>query len=131
MAKFKPALELASLGKSKMTYFLDNKSSWQAGKRAQYMNELTRKQASLIFRARSRMIKVKGNYKNGHQNLTCRLCGIPEESQTHILEECQVMHPDESNKVSKHQLFSEDTDALRLTAGKVDKILERLGETVY
>ena len=77
------------------------------------------------------MIKVKGNYKNGHQNLNCRLCGTDEETQTHILEECHVMHPDETNKVSRHQLFDENTDALRLTAQKIDKILEKLGEVVY
>ena len=95
------------------------------------MNELTRKQTSLIFKARCRMIKVKGNYKNGHQNLTCRLCGADEESQNHILEECQVIHPDETNKVSRHQLFNDNTDALRLTAQKIDKILEKLGKIVY
>ena len=131
MNKFKPAVELASQGKSKMAYFLDSKTNWQSGKRAQYMNELTRKQSSLIFKARCRMIKVKGNYKNGYPDLTCRLCGSEEESQTHILETCHMMHPDDTNKVSKLQLFSENADALRLTAKKIDKIMEKLSELVY
>ena len=90
--KSKPATEQACVGKSKMTYYLEGKNGWQPGKRAQYMNELTRKQTSLIFKARTRMLKIKGNYKNGYTNLTCRLCGKEEESQPHILEECPVVH---------------------------------------
>ena len=120
----------ACQGKSKMTYFTEKKDVWQPGKRAKYMNELTRKQTSLIFKARSRMLKVKCNYKNGFQDLTCRLCKMGEETQSHILEECQAMHPNNSNKVPKHQLFNEDTDALRQIAKKLESITEKLGETV-
>ena len=131
MAQFKPDIEIGCQSKSKMTYFLDNKENWQPGKRAQYMNELTRKQTSLIFKARCRMIKVKGNYKNGHPNLICRLCGEKEETQTHILEECPTMHPNDTNKVSRHQLFNEDAGALRQTAHNLNQIMEKLGEILY
>ena len=64
-----------------MTYFLESKESWTPGIRAQYMSELTRKQTSLIFRARCRMTKVKGNYKNGYHDLKCRICNKEEETQ--------------------------------------------------
>ena len=96
-----------------MTYFLENKTGWHPDKAAPYMNELTRKQTSLIFKARSRMLKVKGNYKNGYPELSCRLCKKAEETQTHILEECEKIHCDDAIKVPKHQLFDEDTDTLR------------------
>ena len=130
-ANFKNAVELACQDKSKMKYFLENKQDWSTGKRADYMNELTRKQTSLIFRARCRMIKIKGNYKNGHHDLRCRLCKKETETQTHILEECPSLHKNETLKVPKHQLFSEDTGTLIETAKTLEKILECLSGEVY
>ena len=57
-----------------MAFFYENTPEWKPNEPATYMKTLTRKQTSTIFKARSRMIKVKGNYKNGHPNLTCRIC---------------------------------------------------------
>ena len=37
------------------------------------MNRLTRKQASIVFKTRTRMIKVKGNYKNGYSSEHARV----------------------------------------------------------
>ena len=128
--KYRMKLEQSAQGKSKIEYYMEAKNNWQPEKRAQYMNELTRKQTSLIFKARTRMLKVKSNYKNGHPNLTCRMCKTEEETQTHILEECPVVHPDETNKIPKHQLFSEDTGTLREIAIKIGKIQEKLDEVV-
>ena len=114
-----------------MTYFFSNKQEWQPGTRPKYMNELTRKQTSLIFKARSRMLKVKGNYKNGYPDLKCRMCMREEETQTHILEECLTMHPDNAIKVPKHLLFDENTGTLRQIANNLEKILEKLSDVVY
>lgn len=113
-----------------MTYFLEVKDNWTTGTRAKYMNELTRKQASMIFRARSRMIKVKGNYKNGHLDLKCRMCKDYEETQNHILQECSVLHPNNSLLVPKHRLFDEDTGTLGETANTLEIIMDRLNEVV-
>ena len=129
-AKFKRVAESASPGKSKLTYFLEGKCDWQSGKRANYMNELTRKQTSLIFKARTRMIKVKGNYKNGQNDLTCRICKNNEETQTHILEECLALHQNDTTKIPRHQLFSTDIGTLRTVAYKIENILEKLGDAV-
>ena len=95
------------------------------------MSTLTRKQSSLIFKARTRMIKVKSNYKNGFNDLNCRFCKNEEETQPHILEICPNLHPDDTTKVPKHQLFSEDTDTLRAMANKLNDIMEKLSEIVY
>ena len=67
------------------------------------MNKLTRNQASLIFKARTRMLKVKSNYKNGNINLQCRICNKNEETQKHALEECE-----EINK--NHQKVTQQND---------------------
>ena len=127
---FKPTMEETCQGKSKMTYFLEDKENWLPGTRAKYMNELTRKQASMIFRARCRMIKVKGNYKNGHKDLKCRMCKNHEETQTHILQECPVLHTSDALKVPKHRLFNESIDTLRETANTLEIIMDRLNEVV-
>ena len=77
------------------------------------------------------MIKVKGNYKNGHKDLSCRMCKTDEETQTHILEECPIMHQNNDLKVPKKHLFSEDTGTLRVTADALEKLMEKLNEVVY
>ena len=58
--------------RSKLKLYLEGKGCWTPEKPAEYMKALTRKQASTIFKTRTRMLKVKGNYKNGYPDLTCR-----------------------------------------------------------
>ena len=60
--------------KSKLKHFLEGKGHWTAETPANYMQKLTRKQASTIFKLRTRMTKVKGNYKNGYPDMMCREC---------------------------------------------------------
>ena len=112
--------------KSEMQYFLEYRKEWKPTKRPQYMSELTRKQTSLIFKARSRMLKIKGNYKNGHSDLTCRICKNDQETQTHILEECPGVHSNDTNKIPKHQLFTNDTGALKQIANKLEYIMAKV-----
>ena len=112
--------------KSKMRYFSESKPNWTPGRRAKYMDELTRKQVSLIFKARTRMLKFKGNYKNGHKDQACRACKNEAETQNHVLEECPAIHQDTSTKIEKAQLFSEDTGTLRKVSEKLEKIMDRL-----
>ena len=113
-----------------MDYFLELKEGWNPGKRAKYMNVLTRKQASTIFKARTRMLKVKANYKNGHTDLMCSKCKKEPETQKHILEECPGIHTDEATKVPKHLIFSEDPGTLKVIADKISKIMDKLSEMV-
>ena len=77
--------------RSKLNFFLQGKKEWKPEEPAEYMKKLTRKQVSTIFKARTRMLKVKGNYKNGHRDLTCRACGYELETQGHVLSECAVL----------------------------------------
>ena len=69
--------------KSKMKFYKDNKiTNEKTTKRPSYMEELTRNQVSIIFKARTRMLKVKSNYKNGNTNLLCRLCKKKKKPKT-------------------------------------------------
>ena len=48
-------------------------------------NNTNIKEKSFIFASRSRMIDVKGNFKNGLTDLMCRKCSQSVEDQEHIL----------------------------------------------
>ena len=84
------------------------------------MEELTRDQVSINFKARTRMLKVKSNYKNGNTNLLCRLCKKDEETQKHALEECEEINK-QQKQVTTTMIFDEIHKILRETA----KIIER------
>ena len=111
--------------KSKMKYYLEGIQNWEPGKRANYMNKLTRNQTSIIFKARTRMLKMKANYKNGNSNLTCRACGKAEETQTHVLEECSTINKEQPS-ITKEMIFTTSVKELKTTTGIIEKRLEIL-----
>ena len=125
---FKKKLETTSKNKSKMEYYLEGKKEWKPQKRANYMQELTRNQVSTIFKTRARMIKVKANYKNGNENLVCRLCKKEQETQQHILEECEIINQ-KVEKATKDMVFDENVDELRKTAKIIENRLQMLEES--
>ena len=47
--------------KTKTKFYLENKRNPQVGRRAKYLDQCNRMQASLIFRARNRMLSLKRN----------------------------------------------------------------------
>ena len=118
-------LKASAENKSKMQFYLEGKQSWSTCKRAAYISKLTRNQASTIFKARTRMTKVKGNYKNGHKDLLCRLCGKNEETQKHILEECEKLKT-VTKGISKEMIFVENVEELLETAVRIQKRMEIL-----
>ena len=115
-------------GGSKIRYYLDGKT-WNPEEPAKYMQSLTRKEASTIFKARTRMTKFKGNYKNQYPDQTCRACKKHPETHHHALYECEIMKSEVSNSITRPELFSEDTETLKILANKIDNICERLNET--
>ena len=79
-----------------------------------------RNEASTIFNARTRMTKVKSNYKNMFKNnSSCRACGKTEESHDHVLSGCQIIPNDNSNKVASNEFFEDDPDELKTVAFKI------------
>ena len=122
---FEKVLRNNADNKSKMIYYMEGKQTWKAGNRAKYLSKLTRNQVSTIFKARTRMLKVKSNYKNGNKNLNCRLCGTSEETQKHILEECAVLNT-EIPTISKEMLFQENPEELKMVITNIEKRMEKL-----
>ena len=110
--------------KSKIRYLIDN-AKGDLFYRKPYLQKLNRRNASTIFKTRCRMTKVKMNYKGKKQNLTCRLCGLVEETQDHVLFECSKNNLDPNITLIKENVFEEnDINSLRKTASAITKILE-------
>ena len=89
------------------------------------MNKLTRNQVSTIIQAKSRMLDVKLNYKNKHTNLDCRLCNKEQESQKHILEECENLKM-ALPAVTTNMIFTTNVTELKKTAKIIEDRMEVL-----
>ena len=126
---FKKTIEETAQTKSKMKYYMENlQRDWQPRKRPEYIEQLTRNQVSTIFKARTRMLKTKANYKNGNSSLICRLCRKEEETQEHILESCEELN--KKHKIAtKPMIFSEKIKELKETIKIIDTRMETLENT--
>ena len=98
------------------------------------MQKLTRMQVSIIFKARTRMMKTKDNFKGKFTDKKCRFCGKQDETQRHILEECAKNMPQTTNLTVMHkEIFSENLIVLKNAARKLDiinKELEKMWEKI-
>ena len=77
------------------------------------MDKCNRHQVQSIMLARSRMMSVKNNYKKKHNDLKCRFCNTSDETQTHILQECQKIDREKYPPVSKEEMFEENPEKLK------------------
>ena len=116
--------------KPKVEFLLQNSNPYDKDT-PKYLTELCRNHTSIIFKARTRMIKVKRNFKTKYKNnLMCRGCGKEEETQLHVLQECKVIHTDETTKIYQQDLFdnSKETTKLQEMANKLIKIEEQINK---
>ena len=138
---FKKDLKNKATNKSKVQHLLNGKKEeWGINKRHPYLNELTRNQASALFKARTRMIRAKANEKGAHirknadgttsHNLECRFCqSKPEETQKHLLEECDSLHIDDSTKITNDEIFAEfNREETKTTANKILRIIDLIDQ---
>ena len=93
-----------------------------------YMLKLNRFDLSTIFKARTRMLDVKTNFKNRHKNnLRCRLCKLDEETQAHVLQYCPELHEDDTTKISYEDIYeNEDMPKLRAVANKIRDTMDKM-----
>ena len=129
--EFKTKLEAAANSKSKVKHLIDGKVEWTQGTREKYMTELTRTETSTIFKARTRMLDIKNNFRGKYQTMECRGCGKEDETQEHVFNQCTGIHTTEESKIKNEEIFSTDTRALRRTTVKIQSTLERLKSEVH
>ena len=111
--------------KTKTQYFLKN-TKWKVGERPKYMNELARQEASIIFKARTRMLDVKNNFRGKYKDTKCQKCPENIETQEHVLETCHGIHTDPSTKITTNEIFENDTKKLKTTSTKITNILKEI-----
>ena len=112
--------------KTKAKYYMDNKRNMRPGTRAKYMDKCNRMEINTIFRARTRMLKAKSNFRNMYQDTMCRMCKEEEEDQEHVLENCQNEERKKIGKVTAEDIFEENTEKLKETAGTIQRIMDLL-----
>ena len=109
---FKNRMNSASNSKSKVKHLLEGINNWKVGTRPKYMNQLNRFQVSTIFKARTRMLDIKNNFRGKYNNITCRGCGEVNETQEHVLNECKSIHQNENTRVEQKDIFSNNITTL-------------------
>ena len=123
---FKQETERQGKKKSKVQH-LDEQTHWKPGTRKPYLDKLTRKQASTIFKARTRMLEIKENYKNMYKNnMKCRACGLFDETQIHVMNQCQKLHTDNSTKVFNAEINHQCNVIVKDAVEKIQDIIQKL-----
>ena len=102
---FKNKIDGEGRDKSKIKHLLEGIREWTPQVRQPYMDRLTRTQVSHIFKARTRMLDIKNNFRGKYENLTCGACKNAPETQQHILEECPNIHINDEYIVKKDDVF--------------------------
>ena len=70
--------------------------------------KLTIEEKRLFFRIKNRLIDVKCNYKKKFGNqLECRLCGAPEESQAHLVDCIEILSDDKVKKALESFVYED------------------------
>ena len=118
--------------KSKVKHLLEGIREWNPQVRQPYMDQLTRSQVSHIFKARTRMLDIKNNFRGKYENLTCRACKNAPETQQHILEECPSIHINDDYIVKKRRyIWHRKKELEKKTAKKIRHIMQTLYNKSY
>ena len=126
---FQDNINNAGREKSKITHLLQGRKTWAPGIRPTYINTMNRFQSSIIFKARTRMIPVKNNFRNQYKDTQCRGCKAEIETQEHILTKCGQIHKDQTTIVQSEDYFSEDIETLKKAATNIQSILDMIEQS--
>ena len=123
--EFRRELIRTALEKSKCKYYLNTADMRTDNDKTKYTNKLNRIEVSTIFKTKTRMIDTRTNYKGKYQDTRCRHCELHQETQEHILEKCKKLHKNDTNKVTQQDLTMTPGLLLRMTAEKIQNIMDR------
>ena len=87
-------------------------------------NSLTKKEKCFVFKARSRTLDVKCNFKLGQSNLECRLCNTHPENQESLLT-CPALVTDEDLPASQQPPYSDIFSDNSVKVSIISKILHK------
>ena len=91
-----------------------------------YILNMPREESEHIFRVRCRMVLTKTNMKGSFKDLTCRYCGKTEETQKHLIEECDYYDSIRTQYpgIKEKDAYGSDNSKLKMLA----KFLQVMGE---
>ena len=118
-------IEKVAETKSKVRHYVALRNQDDRRCTPEYINKLSRSKCADIFRVRSRMLKVKANYKSIQNNTTCRWCNSPQETQEHILSEC-IAFKDITKDTKYNTIFKDNNRPLEKLAIVIANVKERL-----
>ena len=114
----------AAENKSKVRDNVCHKTTETVATKPNYMSNLTRWACSNIFNTRARMIKVKGNYRNKYNDMSCRWCKEDDETQIHILNHCPEFKAITNN--IKHEVYyRDDRESTLQAATTLQEVIEK------
>ena len=114
--------------KSKIKYLHEGIGQWQPGQRQRYTDEQPRNQVSILFKARTRMLDVKNNFRGKYNDLKCRGCEDQPETQEHVLSECKTIHINPETIVTINDIFCENPVNLAETASKIKYAMSKINQ---
>ena len=89
-----------------------------------YMNLLTWEDARMIFKIRTRMTKIRKNYRNNYKCILCPRCNMEEESEKHLIETCTKIDRTDIQNINYEDVFKEETSAENLK--KIARFIRKL-----
>ena len=83
--------------------------------------KITKEDAQLIFNLRCRNVKIKQNMKGMFDDMNCRACGLEEESQKHIIQDCIKLSKNRGDMNVKYEKLFNGTVSEKLMIAKIFK----------
>lgn len=123
--KFLEKLKQTGAEKSKVSNLINNENYVEL-RMQKYLTKLTRQEASIIFKTKTRMLDVKNNYKNKYNDLKCRKCKTAEETQQHILQECPAIHTNNQLRIETYEVHGDSIILAKRAAMKIIDIMNKL-----
>ena len=96
---------------SKLSLLLASKETYRC---EEYLTKLPQHKARLIFKARTRMLNIKNNFRNGRDEILCDLCHKDVEDDRHIFNDCGEL-VELRGDIQHEELFRADTTIERLS----------------
>ena len=123
--RFKLKIEESGREKSKVAFLQNHTDQWEPGKRMYYMDKMTRMETSTIFKARTRMLDIKENFRGKYQHDRCRGCNAETETQDHILNICKALHIEENSKVTTAKIFTANLEVMKKYARNIGILMAK------
>lgn len=95
-------------------------------KREEYLEQLNWKDARTIFKIRTRMSNLAANYKGSNENTMCKICGNAQETEKHIIDECQQVNKDAIRGITYQNIIENSASTKDLE--KIAKFMRDLTE---